>query len=712
MKHLTFIGLVGCISLCWLNLSIANQSTANQSASNQNAANQLYSRENPSKENTTQQSHYIVLASYNSETAANSFIQSTIQPGTQHKQQTQPSGKTDVNNDRRQKLQQQWQTEYPAATMQILPTLIDEHEHYRVAIGPIKNHQQAAQVRDQLKQTGHKAAWISSEASIADNQHRNNESHNKSHNNQPAAQPTIQPVAPAKSPMLAMAQSSATMPATNNISPAAIDQQRISQLDELRLDNIIVESSILQPEIVELVDYYLERRITVADLLQLKNSINQLFVFNGYINSGVLIPDQQIIDGTLKFKVIEGNVSQLNIDSKLRDKYINARISISKPFNLTALQNSLKLLEQDPLIDRIDAKVSPGAQLGQADLSLAVDTQPRFRFGLRLANDRAPSIGSENAEFSFSANNLTGWGDSLYIKTGITDGLNTEDYRLTIPFSHLNHSLSLFYSISDSAVTEAPFDDIDVESKTESFGINLDIPLKKTLRSALAIHFTFESRKNQTSLLGQNFSFSEGAINGQSRVSPYRIAISYSRQSTNQAFAGRLSISKGSHYFDATKNTGQADGNFTSYLGQAQYSRQLSETNYLTARLVAQYASDALLSVEKFSLGGLNSVRGYRENQVVRDKAYFASVELRHHLPSVENLELIGFIDWGLGENHSKAVAQGKDSIHSAGFGISYQAMGLQTALYYAHGFKNFDTQKRNLQDQGIHFEMAYHYVF
>lgn len=144
-----------------------------------------------------------------------------------------------------------------------------------------------------------------------------------------------------------------------------------------------------------------------------------------------------------------------------------------------------------------------------------------------------------------------------------------------------------------------------------------------------------------------------------------------------------------------------------------QFSRRLGEQFILSTRLLAQYSSDPLLSIEKFSLGGLGSVRGYRQNQVVRDNAYLASIEGRYRLKTETFLELIAFADWGSGENHNDAISQGKNSLSSVGLGISFRGLeGLSADLYIAHGFKDISVTDRNLQDDGIHFQLRYEHVF
>ena len=75
-------------------------------------------------------------------------------------------------------------------------------------------------------------------------------------------------------------------------------------------------------------------------------------------------------------------------------------------------------------------------------------------------------------------------------------------------------------------------------------------------------------------------------------------------------------------------------------------------------------------------------MRGYRENQVVRDQGYSASIELRYPLlgrPGASHwLYLIPFVDvgeaWDRGESHQ--------SLRSIGLGINWQFRKLFAELY------------------------------
>ena len=86
--------------------------------------------------------------------------------------------------------------------------------------------------------------------------------------------------------------------------------------------------------------------------------------------------------------------------------------------------------------------------------------------------------------------------------------------------------------------------------------------------------------------------------------------------------------------------------------------------------------SDApLLSLEQISVGGRYSVRGYRENTLLRDQGILTSLETR--LPVVRDtffadyLELAQFFDFGRGWNRNRPTIDPKQ-IYSVGAGLRW----------------------------------------
>lgn len=95
--------------------------------------------------------------------------------------------------------------------------------------------------------------------------------------------------------------------------------------------------------------------------------------------------------------------------------------------------------------------------------------------------------------------------------------------------------------------------------------------------------------------------------------------------------------SKSDRLLGATINPSPPDGKFFTWSGQFQWAWRLPYwDSEVLFRSDVQLASEALLSLEKLPVGGANSVRGYRENQLVRDNGWLSSLEPTFRTPLVE----------------------------------------------------------------------------
>ena len=131
--------------------------------------------------------------------------------------------------------------------------------------------------------------------------------------------------------------------------------------------------------------------------------------------------------------------------------------------------------------------------------------------------------------------------------------------------------------------------------------------------------------QNDTDLLGEPFNISPGAVDGRMVVSVLRLSQEWIDRGQNHVLALRSTFNFGLDVLDATDNgmPGDPNGKFFSWLGQAQYVHRLFNTqNQFILRVTGQWTDDQLLALEQISVGGAETVRGYRENQLVRDRGY------------------------------------------------------------------------------------------
>jgi hemolysin activation/secretion protein len=267
---------------------------------------------------------------------------------------------------------------------------------------------------------------------------------------------------------------------------------------------------------------------------------------------------------------------------------------------------------------------------------------------------------------------------------------------------------------NDSLVIEQPFNAIDITSDSKTYSIGLSHPLMKDLYGSLALGLALERRESKTFLLGEPFSFSPGIPDGESKVDVARFSQDWLRRDANRVLALRSTFSKGS-----TNATPQVGGlgpkkRFLSWLGQFQWAQLHAPTGgQFIARADAQYAKDALMPIEKFAFGGMTTVRGYRENQVLRDRGYVLSAEYRYpvysDMASNMRLYIAPFADYGRGWNADTTPAK-PDSLSSAGVGFLFEyGTRFQAQLYLAKPFRKIPQAEHDLQDSGIHFSLVYH---
>ena len=468
-------------------------------------------------------------------------------------------------------------------------------------------------------------------------------------------------------------------------------------------------------ELLAVAAAFLNTRVTLADLEEIRYRLTRNYVDNGYINSGVLLKPGQTIDkGIVAFQVLEGRLDRINVsgNQRLKPAYITDRIwpDAEAVFHVPLLRERFQLLLQDPLIEKMDGRIRPGTAAGQAFLDLDVERARPYDLTLTCDNHRSPSTGSTGADLSGTLWNLSGFGDRLAVALGGSEGSRDLATRFDLPVNSRGTRAFISWNQSDNSVIEAPLDNVDIESESSTFEVGFSHGFIHTLGRSFEAGVTLALRKSQTFLWGEPFSFSNGADDGESRVSALRFFQSFTDRTPYRALILRSTLSTGMDLLGATVHSdGRPDGKYLAWLGQVQYARRVGDRfGQVIFRGDIQLADDHLLSLEQFALGGGDSVRGYRENERVRDNGMFLSLEWRYPLwenPGKSRLEAAVFTDFGSAWNKG----EGTDRLHSAGLGLLWQINPYARAeIYWAHDVKRASEKyEYDLQDDGIHFSFT-----
>jgi len=481
-------------------------------------------------------------------------------------------------------------------------------------------------------------------------------------------------------------------------------------------------------ELAKVVAPYTGRELSAEELEDARRDVTLYYVTHGYINSGAVLPEQDARDGTVVLRIIEGQLTGITLTGNrwLRSSYVTDRLQgrVGSPLNVDRLRDGLQLLRDNPNVEQVNAELRPGALPGESYLNLRLREQQPFRVGVQVDNERPPSVGSEEVLLLATDRNLTGHSDPLDLTYGIAEG-GSDRWKASgsdniggsysIPFTDHDTTFRIYGNRNDFAIIEAAFvnDSVDITSESYRAGASLRQPLYQTANQELAIALTFDRRYSETFGFGQPLDIpGTGSVTGREQVSAIGFSQEWTGRDQNQVLGLRSTMSWGVHLFEITDNGTNRDARFFSWQGQAQYVRRLFDTpNQLIVRLQGQWTDDKLLSLEQFSLGGAESVRGYRENELLLDRGLEGTVELR--LPVLLNgagesiVQFAPFFDFGGGSDVGEPTPH-PTTISSAGIGLLLTPnKHVNAQLYWGHPFANLNDTHNDPQDLGLHFKVS-----
>ncbi len=460
--------------------------------------------------------------------------------------------------------------------------------------------------------------------------------------------------------------------------PSTPDSPRIPRTITVEKFEFSGNTAFSDEELSETVKEFTEEPLSLAELLQVEEKIRNKYTAGCqqdpeeqkepqkpcYLNSGAFIPANQTFDrdgAIVKVQVVEGIIERVNITglNRLDRDYVRSRIrgGISEPLERERLLEKLQILQLDPLIQNLNAELAAGTRPEKSILEINVIEADSFALELFTNNGRSPSVGTWRRGFRVNEGNLFGIGDRIFGEYTNTDGSNAIDLGYSIPLNASNTTINIAGGINATEVIEEPFDRLDIEGDSFNFELGLRQPVLRTPTRELALGISGSRQESNTELRGQNFALSSGADeNGETRISALRFYQEYTKRTLEDVLAVRSQFNVGLDVFDATVNADPLpDSRFFAWRGQGQYVRRLGQDSLLVLRSDLQLAATNLVPLEQFSLGGLDSVRGYRQDAILTDNGFFASAEVRLPILRAQKVEgilqIAPFLDFGVGWN-------------------------------------------------------------
>lgn len=486
----------------------------------------------------------------------------------------------------------------------------------------------------------------------------------------------------------------------------------------VRVRQIIVLGSTIfsEPELQQAVAEYLNRDLTIQDLLSIRSAITDLYTKSGYLTSGAFLPAQaqDFNNGIICIQIIEGELERIDIKglSRLQENYVRSRLDQAgkRPVNILNLEKGLQLLQSDPLFSSVKAELKSGTAIGRSILQVELKESSSLLASVTVDSRQSPNVGAVGVYATIGDRNLTGLGDNLRLDIGATEGTRRYGIQYDLPLNPQDE-IQLRYGYNTSRIVEEPFSAIGINSISQSVLLGYQYFLLREPTSEFSLGIAFESTESRDFILENiPFSFSLGTENGRSVVNVLKFSQEWIERSTNQVLAARSQFNLGLGILGATVNDRGVDGRFLSWQGQFQWVQSLGRDSISIVRLGTQLTANALLPTEQFGIGGIDTVRGYRKNLYIGDSGVVGSVELR--LPILRDqaigiVQIAPFIDVGALWSNNPNNFSG--TLASVGLGLRWELhSNFRASLEWAAQLIPVNMMTNPTNSQGILFSLQF----
>lgn len=454
-----------------------------------------------------------------------------------------------------------------------------------------------------------------------------------------------------------------------------------------------------EEEFYFLIGKYKNRELGLSDLNALCKEIEAEYLKRGLI-SAVFIPRQEIEQDSVVLQVVEARMGNLEIAKHAYFK--KERLAYYwkiKPDEILRYDKMLRGLQMmNKNLDReVKATLHAGAKPGTTDVLLTPETQFPLHFMGSFDNEGTVATGRSRTGLGIRHNNFLGRDDTLI--SGYTFGRDfsgTYNYHL-LPLNYAGTALLSGYSRSVSHPTkEFTAYGLHSQAKISSLSLRHDIYKKEKYFGSLSAGF---EAKDKTT-------WANTGVYNRDRLRIFNVGGNFIFQDNRGTTSFSPEFSQGVDAFGASPKVNplasrNAKPVFSKLNLELQHKGFLPFQLQANIRSKAQVASTKLTPQEAFTLGGIDSVRGYPDGDYLADNAVSTSMELL--IPSIflpynwrlpyaekplrEQISSLIFIDYGWGKRRG-ALAAEKHSVNlvSAGCGLRFNLFN-QFSLRLEWGF-------------------------
>ncbi|WP_434560919.1 ShlB/FhaC/HecB family hemolysin secretion/activation protein [Pseudomonas sp. Z4-20] len=417
-----------------------------------------------------------------------------------------------------------------------------------------------------------------------------------------------------------------------------------------------------------LLEPYLNQCLGVPQLNELLKVITDRYLEKGLVTSRAYLPQQDLSSGHLQVLVVEGRLEGLKGDegSGLSEREL-AMSFPGKPGELLNLRNIEQMVDQLNRLPSNNAQMelTPGQNIGGSEVLVKNTPQKPWRAGLSRHNDGQKSTGEQQWGVSLDWDSPLGLADQLALRGG-RDAISDHDKTsrngmlyYNLPFGWWN----LAYSYSQSeyrALAQANGFNFKQRGDSQNHQLVLERVVHRDAVSKTSLN------TGLSYLRTNNFVADSKLTDSSNRISEAQFGINHGRRIGNAFVNVDLGMQNGIGALDAQGDhdpgPGLPDARYRKYTATLSYLQPFmlgGESFSFSSLMTGQRSEDALFSPQRMSLGGLSSIRGYKDQTLAGDSGGYWRNDLRWSRPvTLEWLRPV-FAEYGTGLGYDQGVIRG-----------------------------------------------------
>ncbi|MGY3095479.1 ShlB/FhaC/HecB family hemolysin secretion/activation protein [Pantoea agglomerans] len=458
------------------------------------------------------------------------------------------------------------------------------------------------------------------------------------------------------------------------------------------------QASLITPDTQKrLVAPYINQCLSLDRINQLVRAISEWYVQRGYITSRAFLTEQNLSHGTLNITVLEGKLEAIHLQgASARQLNMAFPTRAGRILNLRDIEQGMEQINRLRTTP-VQIEIIPSTQPGYSIVNLTSTPEFPLTLGLNMDNSGQRSTGIGQLSASLVGNDLLGVADRWFVSGGrssaFSDWRDAQNFQagVSVPYGYGLLDYSYSWSNYHSRFNANSFDwysngDNISNRLSGSWVLFRNGQIKTGLQLGLN-HYVSHNWLNQTLLQSSS-----------RKLTSLQIGFNHTQKIAGGVATLNPMLSRGMPWFDAESDKGKSDdfpkAEFRKWSVSSSFQRPVTQKMWWLSSFYAQWSPDRLYGSERLTIGGENSVRGYKEQYLSGDVGGYLRNELNYSLftlPAIGEVSTTLALDGGwLQSDKQDRYAAGTLWGSSLGLGTRNAHVSTQLSLGIPVSYPNY----------------------